>query len=174
MGGWALVVGFSCEVEAQSRDFNCIRATESGERGHAVCIIITEQNRLNARAPLRDLASSDIVFVTRGVTLCIGYHGGQIVRGIVSCRSYISGCICRRGGHVVTTIRSGLTHPLCRITASVGGRYSGVIRLRERKAVHRHGFCCDVAGGQGVVGLALRSNMILYPLRRSQVSFVNC
>ena len=43
--------------------------------------------------------------------------------------------------------------------------YSGVIRLRERKAIHRHSFCGDVTGRQGVVALAFRSNMMLYPLR---------
>ena len=60
------------------------------------------------------------------------------------------------------------------IAAGEGGDNTSRVLLRERKAIHRHGFCCDVAGGQGVVGLTLRSNMLLYPLRRSQVSFVNC
>ena len=56
-------------------------------------------------------------------------------------------------------VRLRQNHPVGGVAAS------GVIRLRERKAIHRHGFCGDVTGGQGVVGLALRSNMILYPLR---------
>ena len=62
-------------------------------------------------------------------------------------------------------VRLRQNHPVGGVTAPGGSRYPGVIRLRERKAIHRHGFCGDVAGGQGVVGLALRSNMILYPLR---------
>ena len=60
------------------------------------------------------------------------------------------------------------------ISASGGGSYPGIIRLRERKAIHTHRFGGDVAGRQGVVALTFRSVMILYPLRGSQVSFVNC
>ena len=106
------------------------------------------------------------------------------MRGVVGCGGHISGSIrdCERapcdiryrGGRVVSTIRSGVNHPVGRVAAGVGSRYPGVIRLRERKAIHRHGFSGDVAGRQGVVALAFRSSMILYPLRGSQVSFVNC
>ena len=93
------------------------------------------------------------------------------MRGVVGCGGHISGGIrdCERapcdirhrGGRVAATIRSGLNHPVGRVAASGGGRYPGVICLRERKAIHRHGFCSDVTGGQGVVALAFRSNMIL-------------
>ena len=106
------------------------------------------------------------------------------MRGVVDGRGHISGgiryrqhapCDIRyRGGRVVAAVRSGVNHPVCGVAAGGGRRYACIIFLRKRKPIHRHGFCGDVAGGQGVVGLAFRSNMILYPLRRSQVSFVNC
>ena len=57
--------------------------------------------------------------------------------------------------------------------ASGGSRYACIICLRERKAINTHHFGGDVAGRQGVVALAFRSVMILYPLRRSQAYFVN-
>ena len=47
-------------------------------------------------------------------------------------RQHASGLVCHRGCRVVATIRSGLNHPACGVTASGYGRYSGVIRLRER------------------------------------------
>ena len=125
---------------------------ESGERDHAVGIIVAEQDRLNARAPFRDLATSDIVAVARGVALCIRYHGGR----------------------VAASIRSGLNHPVGGVAASGGGRYPGVIRLRERKTIHAHRFGGDVRCRQGVVALTFRSVMILYPLCGSQVPFINC
>ena len=106
------------------------------------------------------------------------------MRGVVGCGGHISGgirdrqrapCDIRhRGGRVASTIRSGVNHPVGRIAASGGSRYACIIRLRERKAVHPHRFCGEGAGRQGVVALAFRSNMILYPLRGSQVSFINC
>ena len=105
----------------------------------------------------------------RGIVGC----GGHIACGIRD-RQRAPGDIRYRGGRVAPTIRSGLNHPVGRVAADVGSRYPGVIRLRERKAIHRHGFSGDVAGRQGVVALAFRSVMILYPLRGSQVSFVNC
>ena len=105
----------------------------------------------------------------RGVVGC----GGHIACGIRD-RQRESGGIRHRGGGITATIRSGVNHPVGRVAAGVGSRYPGVIRLRERKAVHTHRFCGDVAGWQGVVALAFRSSMILYPLRGSQVSFVNC
>ena len=80
-------------------------------------------------------------------------------------RGHISGSIRHRGGCVASPIRSGLNHPVRRVTAAVGCRYSGIICLRERKPIHRHRFGGDVRGRQGVVALAFRSNMILYPLR---------
>ena len=91
-------------------------------------------------------------------------RGGHISGGICH-RECASGLVCYRGGRVAAAICSGVNHPIGGVAASIGGGHPGVIRLRERKAIHRHGFCCDVAGGQGVVGLAFRSNMILYPLR---------
>ena len=97
------------------------------------------------------------------------------MRGVVGCGGHISGGIRDRqrapgdvrdrGGGITSTIRSGVNHPVGRIAASGGSRYACIIRLRERKAVHPHRFGGDVAGRQGVVGLAFRSNMILYPLR---------
>ena len=97
------------------------------------------------------------------------------MRGVVSCGGYISGGICHRecaSGHIrhrgcgiAAAVRLRQNHPAGRVAASIGGGHPGVIRLRERKAIHRHRFCGDVAGGQGVVGLAFRSVMILYPLR---------
>ena len=105
----------------------------------------------------------------RGVVGC----GGHISGGICD-RERASGCVRHRGGRVASTIRSGVNHPVGRVAAGVGSRYPGVIRLRERKAIHTHRFGGDVAGRQGVVGLAFRSVMILYPLRGSQVPFVNC
>ena len=105
----------------------------------------------------------------RGVVGC----GGHISGGIRD-RQRASGGVRHRGGRVASTIRSGVNHPVGRVAAGVGSRYPGVIRLRERKAIHRHGFSSDVAGRQGVVALAFRFNMILYPLRGSQVSFINC
>ena len=102
------------------------------------------------------------VAVTRNVTLCICY------------RECTSGGVRHRGGGITATIRSGVNHPVGRVAAGGGNRYACIIRLRERKAVHPHRFCGDVAGRQGVVALAFRSNMILYPLRGSQVSFINC
>ena len=95
-------------------------------------------------------------------------RGGHISGGIRD-RERASGDIRYRGGRVAATIRSGVNHPVGRVAAGVGSHYPGVIRLRERKAIHRHGFNGDVAGRQGVVALAFRSNMILYPLRESQV-----
>ena len=100
-------------------------------------------------------------------------RGGHISGGIRD-RQRASGGVRHRGGGITATIRSGVNHPVDRVAAGVGGRNPGVIRLRERKAIHRHGFCGDVAGRQGVVALAFRSVMILYPLRGSQVPFVNC
>ena len=149
-------------------------SSESSERSHAVGIIITETYRLNPRTPFGKLSAARIVAVAGGVPLCVRHRGGQVVCGAVDCGGHISGGICHRGCGIAATIRSGLNHPGGGVAASVGGRYSGVIRLREGKAIHTHGFCGDVAGGQGVVGLAFRSVMILYPLRGSQVSFVNC
>ena len=102
---------------------------ECGERGHAVGIIVAEAYRLNPCTLFRELAATDIIAVAEGVALCVRY----------------------RGGRVVATVRSVLNHPVGRVAASGGSRYPGIIRLRERKAIHRHGFCGDVAGGQGVV-----------------------
>ena len=104
----------------------------------------------------------------RGVVGC----GGHISGGIRD-RQRASGGVRHRGGGITATIRVGVNHPVVRIAASEGGHYPGVIRLRERKAIHRHGFSGDVAGRQGVVALAFRSVMILYPLRGSQAYFVN-
>ena len=98
---------------------------------------------------------------------------GRIPGGICH-RQRAPGLVCHRGGRVAASVRSGVNHSVCRITAGRGGRYPGMICLRERKPIHRHRFGGDVAGRQGVVALAFRSNMILYPLRRSQVSFVYC
>ena len=106
--------------------------------------------------------------------MCGAVDRGGHISGGIRYRQRAGGLVCHRGGRVASAIRSGLNHPVGGVAAPGGSRYPGVIRLREGNAIHRHGFCCDVAGGQGVVGLALRSNMILYPLRRSQVSFVNC
>lgn len=125
---------------------------ESGERDHAVGIIVAEHDRLNACTLFHELAATDIIAVAEGVALCVRY----------------------RGGRVVAAVRSVLNHPGGGVATSIGGGHPGVIRLRERKAIHTHGFCGDVTSQQGVVALAFRSNMILYPLRRSQVSFVNC
>ena len=147
-------------------------SSESSERGHAVGIIVTEAYRLNPRTPFRELATAGIIAITGGVPLCIRYRGGQVMRGVVSCGGYISGGICHRGCGIAAAVRLRQNHPAGRVAASGVACYACVIRLRERKAIHTHGFCGDVAGGQGVVGLAFRSNMILYPLRRSQVSFV--
>ena len=83
------------------------------------------------------------------------------MRGVVDGRGHVSGSIryrqnapggvCHRGGRVVAAIRSVLNHPVGGVAASIGGGHPGVIRLREGNAIHRHGFCGDVAGGQGVV-----------------------
>ena len=105
----------------------------------------------------------------RGVVGC----GGHISRGIRD-RQRAAGGVRLRGGGITATIRSGVNHPVGRVAASGGGRYPCIIRLRERKGVHTHRFCGDVAGRQGVLALAFRSTMILYPLRGSQVSFINC
>ncbi len=80
-------------------------------------------------------------------------------------REHAPGCVCHRGGCVASSIRSGVNHPVCGVAASGVACYACVICLRERKTIHRHGFGSDVAGRQGVVALAFRSNMILYPLR---------
>ena len=154
---------------------NCIRAAEGRQRSHAVGIIVAEAYRLQPCAPFGNLAATDIVAVAGGVTLRIRHRGGQVVCGVIDRGGHISGSIrdcerapggvCHRGGRVAEAIRLGVNHPAGRVAASGGSRYPGVIRLRERKAIHRHGFCGDVAGGQGVVALAFRSNMILYPLR---------
>ena len=97
------------------------------------------------------------------------------MRGVIGRGGRISGCIrdcerspglvCHRCGRIASTIRSGLNHPGGGVAAGSGSRHPGVMCLRERKAVHRHGFCGDVAGGLCVVALAFRSDMILYPLR---------
>ena len=106
------------------------------------------------------------------------------MRGVVGCRGHITHGICHRehapshirhrGCGIAAAVRLRQNHPAGRVAASGVACYACVIRLRERKASHTHGFCGDVAGGQGVVALAFRSNMMLYPLRGSQVSFVNC
>ena len=49
---------------------------ESGERDHAVGIIVAEHDRLYSRPPFHELASTDIIAVARGVTLCIRHRGG--------------------------------------------------------------------------------------------------
>lgn len=70
---------------------------------------------LNARTPFRELAASGIVAVAGGVTLFVRY----------------------RGGRVASSICSGLSHPLCRVTSEVGGRYTlRYPSARESKTVH--------------------------------------
>ena len=49
--------------------------------------------------------------------------------------------------------------------AGGGGDDPRVIRLREYKSIHTHGFGGDITHGQGVVQGTFRANMILYPLR---------
>ena len=66
------------------------------------------------------------------------------MRGVVGCGGHISGGIRDRGGGITATIRVGDGHPVGRVAAGVGSRYPGIIRLRERKAIHRHRFGGDV------------------------------
>ena len=103
-----------------------------------------------------------------------GVDGDGHISGGIRDRERATCDIRHRGGRVAAGIRVGLNHPVGRVAAGVGACHPGIIRLRERKAIHRHGFSGDVAGRQGVVALAFRSSMILYPLRGSQVSFVKC
>ena len=115
-------------------------------------------------APVRDEEGNVIGCERVGFLLTVGVVAERAYPGGIR-HLRASGFVCHRGCCVVAAVRSGLNHPAGRVAASIGGGHPGVIRLRERKAIHTHGFCGDVTSRQGVVALAFRSNMILYPLR---------